>query len=65
MTTQTLEQPMGSPFTALIAKIRRMNETRKLRLRTERELSRLTDRELNDIGICRGMIPSIVMEISA
>lgn len=33
------------------------------RLKTKRELSRLTDRELNDIGVCRGDIKRIVYEL--
>lgn len=43
----------------LIIKITRFNDRRV----AEKELSKLSDHILNDIGICRGNIPEIVNSI--
>lgn len=59
MTAQTLATPHQSPFTAFMRKMYNLWAQRSARIQTERELYALSDRELNDIGISRGMISSI------
>lgn len=49
----------GGRFVATIAAIRTAIERRRLYLRTHRELSALTVRELTDLGINPTMIPQI------
>jgi len=46
---------IGTTFTAIAATIAQWNDTRV----TRNSLSVLTDRELNDIGLCRGDIEII------
>lgn len=44
---------LGGVVASLVALIASWKDTRV----TQRELSRLSDRELDDIGLCRGDIP--------
>jgi uncharacterized protein YjiS (DUF1127 family) len=46
----------------MFAKIKRALEQRKTYKRTLKELTKLSDRELSDIGITRGMINEIARE---
>ena len=51
-TTRTQSAPVGGFFSALIAAVISWNDARV----TRTALSRLSDRELEDIGLCRGDI---------
>ena len=54
--------PSGGRITDLIASWRRALEKRRIYRQTVRELSALSTRELNDLGINRSMISRIAME---
>ena len=58
-------QQVGIAITALFKKIlTKMSDSRRIRS-TIKELNKLSDRELSDIGIHRGMIYTVAHQIDA
>ena len=59
MTTTTLNNYLTNPINGFFQKLIQAIQHRRLVRRTQIELCRLSDRELNDLGISRGEIYSI------
>jgi len=63
MSATTINVPsQGGRLGHIIAKLRRAFEARKIERNTYIDLARLSDHELNDIGIYRGDIARIARE---
>ena len=54
-----LQSPISEFITLISNAVKKLNELHTIRI-TEKALYKLSDRELNDIGICRGDIHSLV-----
>lgn len=60
--TRGVEAGLVDRFTTLLASLRDSRQRYKMYRQTREELSRLSDRELHDLGISRGSINAIAME---
>ncbi|MFX4300299.1 DUF1127 domain-containing protein [Pseudosulfitobacter pseudonitzschiae] len=64
MTTQTISHPVYFPLLAGLRKLRQAWLRNITRTQTERALHSLSDRQLKDIGISRGMITTVAQRVA-